>query len=254
MATVVNMAEPAARSHDAGLPSLPEGVVKVAPSILSADFGMLALEISKVSPVTDWLHVDVMDGHFVPNLSIGPPVVASVRPHTGMFLDCHLMMTDPGDYLEAFAEAGADSCSVHVEVGRTEELARELRRLGVGAGLVCNPETPFEAVEPYLGDFDLLLVMTVHPGFGGQSFIGHALTKVAAAASAVHDRRLHLTIQVDGGIDESTAPLAAAAGARCFVAGSAVFRSADPSLAVRRIAAAAEDAVAAAPPAASTGT
>jgi ribulose-phosphate 3-epimerase len=238
------MVEAAGRTHSLGLPLLSGGELKVAPSILSADFGTLAHEIARVAPVTDWLHVDVMDGHFVPNLTIGPPVVAGLRKHTGMFLDCHLMMTNPGEYLEAFRKAGADSCSVHVELGETEILCAEMRRLGLGVGLVVNPETAYEAAAPYLHLVDLLLIMTVHPGFGGQSFIADAAPKLAEAQDQAEREGLHVTLQVDGGIDERTAPVAAAAGARCFVAGSAVFRAPDPAQAVSRIHAAASAAIA----------
>jgi ribulose-phosphate 3-epimerase len=213
---------------------------KIAPSILSADFAALADSIAAVRDQADLLHVDVMDAHFVPNLTIGPPVVKSIRRHTDLPLDCHLMMTDPGDYLEAFRKAGADGCTVHVEVDRTDALIEQMRDLGLDVGLAANPETPFEAVEPYLGDIDLLLLMTVHPGFGGQSFIADVVPKIAAAHEAIVAGGHRAVIQVDGGIDEDTAPIVARAGASVFVAGSAIFGADDPAAAARRIRDAAE--------------
>jgi ribulose-phosphate 3-epimerase len=216
-------------------PAARPGQVRVAPSILSADYARLAEEIASVRAEADLLHVDVMDAHFVPNITIGPPVVAWVRRHTDLYLDCHLMMDNPGQYLEAFRDAGADGCSVHVEVGQTAGLISQMRDLGLGAGLAVNPETPFEDFEPWLAELDLLLVMTVHPGFGGQSFIGETVPKLARARSAVEEAGLSVDIQVDGGIDAVTAPVAVGAGARILVAGSAVFGQSDRLEAARRI-------------------
>jgi ribulose-phosphate 3-epimerase len=208
---------------------------KIAPSILSADFAALADAIEGVRSQADLLHVDVMDAHFVPNLTIGPPVVASLRKHTDLYLDCHLMMTNPGEYLEAFKKAGANGCTVHVEVDATDVLIKQMRDLGLDVGLAVNPETPFEAAEPWLESIDLLLLMTVHPGFGGQRFIADVMPKVERAARLKDAGGLSFAIQVDGGIDEQTAPVAAAAGADVFVAGSAVFDADDPGAAARRI-------------------
>jgi ribulose-phosphate 3-epimerase len=209
--------------------------VRIAPSILSADFAALAQAIDAVAPQTDLLHVDVMDGHFVPNLTIGPPVVASIRKHTELYLDCHLMMTTPGDYLEAFKTSGANGCSVHVEVGETRQLIKEMRTLGLDVGLAVNPETPAEAIWPYLADVDLVLVMTVHPGFGGQSFMAEVVPKVRQVRDELDRIGSRAALQVDGGIDVKTVGQVAAAGADTFVAGSAIFHRDDPAAAAKAI-------------------
>jgi len=209
--------------------------VKVAPSILSADFSKLGEEVARVHGEADLLHVDVMDGHFVPNLTIGPPVVASLRPQTDLFLDCHLMVDNPGVLLDDFAKAGADRCIVHVELGDPRPLFDRMRALGMGVGLVCNPPTPVDDVLPYLDEIDLLLVMSVNPGWGGQSFIPEVLDKVRVARKEIDARDLAVEIEIDGGIKVDTAPQAAAAGCDILVAGSAVFHADDPAAAARAI-------------------
>src|SRR5918995_4615356 len=158
---------------------------KLAPSILSADFAQLADDIERVAAEADLLHVDVMDGHFVPNLTIGPPVVKSLRKRTDLFLDCHLMVTNPGDLLADFADAGADGCTVHIEVGDPRPAFEQMRTLGLRVGLTHNPDTPLDAVLPHLEHIDLLLFMSVHPGFGGQAFIPSVLDKLREARRVV---------------------------------------------------------------------
>ncbi len=214
--------------------------VLLAPSILAADYAILAEQVASVRAESDWLHVDLMDGHFVPNLSIGPPVVASLGKHTDLFLDCHLMVTDPGMWLEPLAEAGAGLCSVHVELGDPTALLVRIRELGMQAGVVVDGPTAFETVEPYLDErIDLLLVMTIKAGFGGQAFEPEHLEKVRRARELRDVRGLGFRIQVDGGIDPQTARDAVAAGADVLVAGSAIFWAPDPAAAARSIRAAA---------------
>ena len=217
--------------------------VKLAPSILSADFVRLGEDVDRVKDVADLLHVDVMDGHFVPNLTIGPPVVEALRAHTDLFLDCHLMVDNPQVLLADFASAGADRCIVHVELGDPRPLFDELRAKDVGVGIVLNPETPVDAVLPYLDSVDLVLVMSVHPGWGGQSFIPEVLAKVEVLRAEIDERSLSVEIEIDGGINVDTAPAAALAGVDILVAGSAVFRAVDPAAAARAILAAARQAI-----------
>ncbi|MEY2425960.1 MAG: ribulose-phosphate 3-epimerase [Actinomycetota bacterium] len=209
--------------------------VHIAPSILAADFAHLGDAVAQVADTADSLHVDVMDGHFVPNLTIGPPVVASLRKVTTLPLDCHLMMTNPGEYLEAFKQAGATSCTIHVEIGDTAALLAQMRALDLSVGLAVNPDGNYDLVKPFIAELDLLLVMSVFPGFGGQSFIADALQTVKDARADIDERGLSTVIQIDGGIDTNTIGAAAAAGATNFVAGTAVFRQSDPAAAIREL-------------------
>ena len=220
-------------------------MIKIAPSILAADFAKLGEEVLEVEKAgADWIHVDVMDGHFVPNISFGPIVLNAIRPLTKLPMDVHLMIENPDQYIEEFAKAGADFITVHVEacphLHRTIQL---IRSFGVKPGVVLNPHTPIETIQHVLEDIDLVLFMTVNPGFGGQKFIHSVVPKVKQLSDIIKEKGLSIEIEIDGGINEETIVACAEAGATVFVAGSAIYSKKDRAHALQAIRKAGEEAI-----------
>ena len=212
-------------------------MTKIAPSLLSANFVRLAEDISRIEAAgADWLHLDIMDGHFVPNLSFGPPVVAAIRKITKLPLDVHLMVSNPAELIEAFAAAGADWLTVHVETEpHLHRLVDRIRELGVRPAVALNPATPLGTLEEILSEVDMVLVMSVNPGFGGQKFIPSSLSKIRRLKEQLQNTDRSVIIEVDGGINQATARQVREAGADVLVAGSAVFGSDDLELAIRNL-------------------
>jgi ribulose-phosphate 3-epimerase len=219
--------------------------VQISPSILNSDFARLADEVAAVSPAADWVHVDVMDNHFVPNLTLGLPVVESLLRATDLPLDCHLMIEEPDRWAPAYAEAGVRSVTFHVEAAAAPiRLARTLRAAGARAGMALKPATPIEPYEDLLPELDMVLIMSVEPGFGGQSFLDTVLPKVRRTREAIARHGGQIWLQMDGGVSTETIERCADAGADVFVAGSAVYAAQDRDLAVRELRALAEKATA----------
>ena len=213
------------------------GKISIAPSILSADLCRLGEEVSKVVQAgADWLHVDIMDGHFVPNLSFGPAVVRSLKGFTDLPLDVHLMVTHPHKFIEPFAQAGADLLTIHAESeDDTRQTLQSIKSFGIKTGVSIKPDTHPDVLQTLLDELDLILVMSVYPGFGGQSFLESAPTQIKAVRQLINASGKPIWLEVDGGINAQTAPLALAAGADALVAGHAIFSSADPELALKQI-------------------
>ncbi len=198
---------------------------KLSPSILSADFSRLAEEVNRLESMgIEEIHLDVMDGHFVPNITIGPPVISSLRKETELFFDTHLMITNPAKYFDRFLKAGADGITCHVEVAEAKECVNMAKKEGIRAGISLNPETPLERAVPFLEHVDMVLIMTVHPGFGGQRFMVEMLPKIEALREMIDESGMDVIIQVDGGINAGTIEDVLRAGAEILVSGSGVFR------------------------------
>jgi ribulose-phosphate 3-epimerase len=212
-------------------------MVKIAPSILSADFSKLGEEILAVEKGgADYIHIDVMDGHFVPNITIGPLIVDAIRPITKLPLDVHLMIENPDQYIEAFAKAGADYITVHVEASRhLHRTIQNIKSYGVKAGVVLNPATPVESIQHIIGDIDMVLLMSVNPGFGGQKFIPEVLPKIRKVKEMADQKGLDIEIEIDGGVNSETAKLCMEAGANVLVAGSAIYNEEDYAKAISLI-------------------
>ena len=211
--------------------------IKIAPSMLAADFSRLGEEVRKVVKAgADVIHLDVMDGHFVPNLTMGPQLVKSIRSYTDIPFDVHLMVTHPQNYIDAFVDAGADIITIHVEVdGHIQKVIGQIKKRGLKAGIALRPQTPISAVEPYLADVDLVLPMSVEPGFGGQPFMIGTLDKMDELQKRIHAQNREVEVEVDGGITLETAPLVGQRGATILVAGTAIFRSDDLQQAIRAL-------------------